>query len=246
MTERKSLSKKTRFEVFKRDGFKCQYCGRSAPDVVLEADHIVPVCAGGDDGLLNLVTSCFDCNRGKSGNQLSDQNVVAKQMAQLQELNERREQLEMVASWRKELLDLTKTKVDILHNELCSRYGVEELKPEAKMFLSQIATKYKMEDIFVAIDSAFAKANTNPAKSFQDIGKILANTRYTPEQQRLMYCRGILRNRLNGMYYNDLKAITMLTNARKVGYSLEALDTIVKQATCWGDFLASLSDIPEE
>lgn len=32
---RKPISKKIRFEVFKRDGFTCQYCGRMAPDVVL-------------------------------------------------------------------------------------------------------------------------------------------------------------------------------------------------------------------
>lgn len=36
MSKRKSISKKLRFEVFKRDGFTCQYCGRMAPDVVLE------------------------------------------------------------------------------------------------------------------------------------------------------------------------------------------------------------------
>jgi 5-methylcytosine-specific restriction endonuclease McrA len=29
---RKALSKKLRFEVFKRDNFTCQYCGRAAPD----------------------------------------------------------------------------------------------------------------------------------------------------------------------------------------------------------------------
>lgn len=42
MSKRKGLSPKVRFEVFKRDSFKCQYCGRSAPDVMLRADHIEP------------------------------------------------------------------------------------------------------------------------------------------------------------------------------------------------------------
>lgn len=241
MTKRESLSKKTRFEVFKRDGFKCQYCGKSAPDVVLEVDHIVPVCCGGDNEMLNLVTSCFDCNRGKSGTELSDHAVVTKQIEQLQEINERREQLEMIANWRQELLSLNQAKADILHNELCSRYGVKELNGQAKMFLLQIATKYKMEDIFVAIDSAFAKPNTTPGKSFQDIGKILSNSKYTPEQQRLMYCRGILRNRLHGATYNDLKAITLLTNARKSGYTLGDLDAIVRKVTCWDEFVSAVS-----
>ena len=43
MSKRKSLSKKIRFEVFKRDKFTCQYCGKTAPNVVLEVDHIEPV-----------------------------------------------------------------------------------------------------------------------------------------------------------------------------------------------------------
>ena len=32
MGKRKAISKKMRFEVFKRDKFTCQYCGRSVPD----------------------------------------------------------------------------------------------------------------------------------------------------------------------------------------------------------------------
>lgn len=31
--KRKAISKRVRFEVFKRDSFKCQYCGKCAPDV---------------------------------------------------------------------------------------------------------------------------------------------------------------------------------------------------------------------
>lgn len=60
-----SISKKLRFEVFKRDGFTCQYCGKKTPETVLEVDHIVSVSEGGQDDMTNLVTSCFDCNRGK-------------------------------------------------------------------------------------------------------------------------------------------------------------------------------------
>ena len=64
--KRKSLSKKNRFEVFKRDLFTCQYCGSTPPSIVLEVDHIIPVSKDGDNSIDNLVTSCFDCNRGKS------------------------------------------------------------------------------------------------------------------------------------------------------------------------------------
>jgi 5-methylcytosine-specific restriction endonuclease McrA len=70
-TKRKGISKKTRFEVFKRDEFTCCYCGNKPPTVVLEVDHIVPVVEGGTDDVDNLASACFDCNRGKSSVPLS-------------------------------------------------------------------------------------------------------------------------------------------------------------------------------
>jgi len=66
MTQRKAVSKKARFEVFKRDLFCCAYCGRKPPHTTLEVDHINPVANGGGNEQSNLITSCFDCNRGKS------------------------------------------------------------------------------------------------------------------------------------------------------------------------------------
>ena len=54
-----------RFKILKRDNFTCQYCGRKAPDVVLNVDHIIPKSKGGLDKLENLKTSCRECNIGK-------------------------------------------------------------------------------------------------------------------------------------------------------------------------------------
>lgn len=68
--KRKAISKKTRFETFKRDGFKCQYCGAHPPSAVLHVDHIVPVADGGGNEDTNLVTACDRCNLGKSANSL--------------------------------------------------------------------------------------------------------------------------------------------------------------------------------
>ena len=66
MATRKALSKRIRFKVFERDGFICKYCGRNSDAVALEIDHVHPVSKGGGNGMENLITSCFDCNRGKS------------------------------------------------------------------------------------------------------------------------------------------------------------------------------------
>lgn len=66
MPNRIHISKSKRFEIFHRDGFICQYCGRRPPDVILELDHIRPVAEGGESCDENLATSCDDCNRGKA------------------------------------------------------------------------------------------------------------------------------------------------------------------------------------
>lgn len=69
---RKPIGKRLRFEVFKRDLFTCQYCGRKPPEVVLEIDHIDPVANGGDNSELNLITACENCNGGKAANLLGN------------------------------------------------------------------------------------------------------------------------------------------------------------------------------
>ena len=70
--KRKVLSPKIRFEIFKRDRFTCQYCGRKAPHVELQVDHIIPISQGGSNDFSNLVTSCTDCNLGKLDTNLWD------------------------------------------------------------------------------------------------------------------------------------------------------------------------------
>lgn len=54
-----------RFRILERDHFTCRYCGRQAPAVELEVDHIHPRAKGGSDRPDNLVTACVACNRGK-------------------------------------------------------------------------------------------------------------------------------------------------------------------------------------
>lgn len=63
---RSSRPLKLRFDVFERDNFTCQYCGRTIHDKVkLVVDHVFPKSAGGPDDMDNLVTACEECNIGK-------------------------------------------------------------------------------------------------------------------------------------------------------------------------------------
>ncbi len=67
---RTPISKRRRFDVFKRDGFACTYCGRKPPEVLLQVDHIIPVKDGGGNDEGNLTTACQPCNIGKSAHSL--------------------------------------------------------------------------------------------------------------------------------------------------------------------------------
>ena len=65
--QRSLMTPKLRFDVMRRDGFRCKYCGRTEADgVKLHVDHIKPVSKGGKTELSNLQTLCDECNLGKS------------------------------------------------------------------------------------------------------------------------------------------------------------------------------------
>ena len=65
--ERSKMSDSLRYDILKRDGFKCTICGATAQDgAKLHVDHIVPVSKGGKTIKSNLRTLCSSCNLGKS------------------------------------------------------------------------------------------------------------------------------------------------------------------------------------
>ena len=55
----------TRFNVFLRDSFSCQYCGHRQPTPELTFDHVIPRSKGGRTMWDNVVTACCDCNLRK-------------------------------------------------------------------------------------------------------------------------------------------------------------------------------------
>jgi len=59
----------TRYNVFLRDGFTCQYCGASLPASALTFEHVVPRSRGGQTTWRNIVTACVPCNARKGCSQ---------------------------------------------------------------------------------------------------------------------------------------------------------------------------------
>lgn len=67
------VPRKLRFEILKRDGFACTYCGaRGSDGVELHVDHILAASRGGRTVRHNLRTACRDCNLGKGADLLCE------------------------------------------------------------------------------------------------------------------------------------------------------------------------------
>lgn len=175
MSKRKPLDKKTRFEVFKRDSFKCQYCGRGIDETILEVDHIEPVAEGGTNDLINLITSCRDCNRGKGKRKLSDKAVAEKESKYLEEEQARLEQSQMVIEWKKQLLEQREKEIDFIDDYIRSLSGYY-LKAEGRKTIRGLISRFGFREVCEATEIAFSKY-TPEWLAFDKIGGICYNRR---------------------------------------------------------------------
>lgn len=245
---RKALSKKQRFEVFKRDAFTCQYCGRKAPEVVLQCDHVDPVAGGGSNDVLNLVTSCADCNAGKGARSLSDQSALSKQVDQLAELQERREQIEMMIEWRKGLSAVQQDAVEgaaARWHELTeeqwtlSKTGKDRLKKIIKEFGFDLVLQAMGESLDTygrrnaeqkltdeSIDKAWSK--------LAGVARVIRDSAEKPYLKRIFYIRGILRGRLS--YLDDREALALMESAAKLNVDFDSVEAIARRVTSWSRF----------
>ncbi len=107
---------------------------------MLEVDHIVPVCNGGLDDQMNLTTSCWDCNRGKSGIPLSqimtgedphDSSILLlEKRRQLEEYNQvLREDRDRRNQEHDDLMDYWNTNIRRYLNRIDSNWIMDTLRP---------------------------------------------------------------------------------------------------------------------
>jgi len=247
MAKRKSISKKVRFEVFKRDKFICQYCGRHSPNIILEIDHVEPVSKGGSNDILNLITSCKECNRGKTNIQLDDESALAKQKKQLEELQERREQIELLLQWRNSLSNLKSDTVSLVVDYINSKIKNFSLNETGMRNIEKLTKKFDLSDILDAIDISESKylqydvdnnlIQDSVEQFINKIGGILVLKNKPPVDRELAYIKGICRNRFN--YWNNRDGSIILNNyvaaLREYGWNeekiLDDIQTEVKPKT---------------
>ena len=184
-SKRTKLSNGVRFEVFKRDSFRCQYCGRSAPDVILECDHIIPVASGGTNDLINLVTSCRDCNRGKGKREISDKTALSLQKEQLEDLNEMRIQAEMMIEWKKELMCILDKQVDAIDDYLFSVSGWRA-NDSGRRDIKKLLNRFGFAEVSTAFDISFDRYFEGDSKTwnyaFHKVGGVCYNRRRRTEE----------------------------------------------------------------
>ena len=153
--KRKGISKKLRFEIFKRDQFTCQYCGNTPPAVILHVDHIIPVADGGQNDVDNLITSCQPCNQGKSATPL---NCVPKSLKEkAAETLEREEQIrgysEIMASRRERLEEET---WDVL-DEYMEVFSLEKVWRDEFTSTKMFIEKLGVDKVIWAMELALAR-----------------------------------------------------------------------------------------
>ncbi len=253
-SKRMPMSKKTRFEVFKRDKFTCQYCGARAPDVLLQIDHVNPVASGGENDILNLITSCPPCNGGKGARHLDDDAMVTKQLRQLDELQERREQIDLLLDWKNGLVDLDTEAASKLAPMWTKLVPGSEVNERGLHSLKQLIVKYGIGRVadaiaassrqYVTLDGDGLATPESAAKAWDYVGRIARMTKAMeakPYLRELFYVRAIARNRFN--YFDDRAALDLLERAHVAGAPIDQLKDIAREETSWSGWRCAMNHL---
>lgn len=169
------ISKKTRFDVFKRDQFQCAYCGAHPSEtVLLEVDHIHPVAGGGTNDIDNLVTACWDCNRGKGAGLLTT--IPQSLEDKAAQVAEREAQIRAYY----EILELRKERKD------------EEMWSVADIFMERFADDSIHKDRIVSIRMFLERLNVFAVREAMEIA---CAKKYSPVPAFKYFC-GICWNKI--------------------------------------------------
>lgn len=150
---RKPLSKRTRFEIFKRDGFRCTYCGSTPSDGPLHVDHVVPVAEGGSNDPSNLVTACASCNLGKSAVPLG---MVLPSVNPDSAL----EHAEQLAAWvrsQQAVIDARRESEQQMVDFWCETFGIKRCNSEVPGRLLKLLGEWPIERLSEALTITASK-----------------------------------------------------------------------------------------
>jgi hypothetical protein len=151
--EAKGHQQETRFEIFKRDGMKCRYCGNGPQVSPLVVDHVIAVANGGSDDPSNLATACVDCNGGKSDVPLDERKFRAEQLDEA--TREQAEQIREYARIHKDIAEAKRELVDEAVKKWCSVYP--EPRPAYVTAFARAIGEFGLAKTLEALDIVIAK-----------------------------------------------------------------------------------------
>jgi hypothetical protein len=169
--KRKGLSKSVRFEIFKRDGFRCHYCGATPDRALLRVDHVEPVAHGGSNEPHNLITACHDCNAGKSATPLG-----VRKLAPSSSPDDAKEQAEQIRAYLSAQREICDAKKELLADFTAHWEGTvgwtitPTERASAKRFLDRLPVQFVWDAVIIAA------------------GKVPADSAYRSNQTFLYFC----------------------------------------------------------
>lgn len=162
---RKPISKKTRFDVFKRDLFVCQYCGAHPPSVILHVDHINPVADGGQNDIDNLITSCEPCNLGKGARSLTDVPKSLKERAS--EVEERELQIQGYNAILQAKADRIEDEAWLVASALECQKRIDSYPRADLLSIKRFLGLLPLSEVIEAAEITAAQGPTNPKRYFR-------------------------------------------------------------------------------
>lgn len=241
------VSKEIQYEVFKRDHFTCQDCGKKVPAAVLYVGYDIDPADGGTDDIGNLRTKCYDCSDLKAPEMLA----------------ERRHQFEMMMKWKEGWKNFKEDTNALVIEYVNSRIGPHHsLNRTGEQNVIKALKMNTLDIVLDTIDEVYdttARFNEegditreSAEKFITNIGKYLYVKSQPPVERQLYLIRGMCRNIYS--YWNDKKGMQFLRAyveaLRQWDYSEEAIlkdlkdELTPKLKSCknWSQFRGLLTD----
>jgi len=255
MNKRQPITKSLRFAVLKRDRFRCKYCGISAEEVdePLQIDHVKPVSKGGTNDIINLVASCFACNNGKRDELLSENVELELQRKELEQMQAKREQLEMMVEWRDESQNLPNFEIDLVAQYWRQATFGDPHNCCDTMQLKHLIKRFGTNAVCQGIDEVVAtylRDNTRQRHEYgwQKLKRVIEvneQDKVEPGYKAKTMVKGFMK--WNGMLPNWARTIhdrIVEFAIEQLSYNIDNLDEDAKASLVYSEFVDRLLGLP--
>lgn len=206
----------------------------------------MPVSKGGDDGITNLITACQSCNQGKSNIELDDSSTISKQKRQLDDLQERREQLEMMYEWQKSLMNIDQDATEMVCDLFAELVPEHSINDNGKNNIKKLINKYGFSEVIeslkISANQYLEYVDQKPEqqsvhKTYNYIEKICRNRKRLQDKPHLadLYkIANILKYKFS--YYEHWRVMNVLERAHFVGADIDDLEFIARSCNNWSEW----------